>query len=123
MMCGWPAWVMLLCGIVGFCLAVLGLVLSGYEKPRASVIVSGLAVLVCFTAIGLGPIGTMMGRAATDRALAGEAVDPSMKDQIRQAGYAEADACKDVGVGLGTAPLIVALGAFVLAIVLFRKKS
>ncbi|MDI3282418.1 hypothetical protein [Polyangium sp. 15x6] len=121
--CGWPAWVILLFALLGFGLAALGFLLSLMKKPLGGAIVGGVGILVSLGSVGMGPVGAMLGRSMTDTALAGDHIDASQRARIREVGYAEADGCKDVGLALGTTPLLASIGALALGIVLHGRKK
>ncbi|MDI1445438.1 hypothetical protein [Polyangium sp. 6x1] len=121
--CGWPAWVILLFGIVGIAVAAIGFLLVALKKPLGGAIAAGLGVLVSLASVGMGPVGAMMGRSVTDEALRGDYIDASQRTLIREMGYAEADGCKDIGLALGSTPLLASLGALALGIVLHSRKK
>jgi hypothetical protein len=119
--CGWPGWIILLLGLVSLGVSLLALVLILLKKPTGGVIAGALAALLGLSSIGMGPVGTMLGQQVTDQVLAGESIDPSMRERIRLQGYEEARGCITVGVSLGAVPVLASAAMLLFGILSSRK--
>ena len=119
--CGYASFLMLFMGLAGLTACVLALVLTLSRRPVGGMIAAGASVALALMSFGSGPLGAMYGRQVTDSVVDSGAVDPSRREQIRQAGYQEADACIPVGLSLGAMPLVA--GVIALAVALRAKKK
>lgn len=112
--CGWPAYPALL--LAGLALTSSSLAMFvAIARRRYARLVAPLAFGLALLPIGMGLLGTYLGRSMVDRALSGGAVDPAMHSQIRTAGYREAAMCAEIGVAGGLLPLLMAISAVILA--------
>lgn len=112
--CGWPAWICLLLGILAAPLA-LGALLAGLLRSSWSRLLAWAALGVSLAPPAMGAIGQQRGRALTDSVIDSPAVDPEVRERIREEGYKEAAACLTVGGVTGAVPLAFALGALAFA--------
>ncbi|HLM72071.1 MAG TPA: hypothetical protein VK459_05260 [Polyangiaceae bacterium] len=118
--CGWASFLMLFMGLMGLTACVLALVLTLMRRPVGGMISAGASLVLALMSFGTGPLGAMYGRQVTDSVVDSNAIDPSRREQIRQMGYQEADACIPVGLSLGATPLVA--GVIALAVALRAKK-
>jgi hypothetical protein len=89
-------------------------------KPRVGGAFALLSLAIALAPGGIGVLGTYLGHSRVDDVVASGAIDPAMKERIRQAGYAEAATCTTVGVGAMLPPLV--LSGIALVIALARRK-
>ena len=111
--CGWSGWIVILGSVfalgIAFGAAILALTRSKAGRPMAA-----LTLAAALAVGGLGALGTMTGRNATDRALAGVIIEPARMSELRAAGYAEAQQCTHLALGGMALPALlglIALGA------------
>lgn len=119
--CGWPGFLILFVAGIGFTAGVTGLILSLTQKPRPGKMVSIAGLVVSLFAIGIGPLGTMYGRKFVDDVVSAEAIEPSLREKIREQGYREAAQCIKVGVFAGALPTLLAAMGVVIGILGSRK--
>lgn len=119
--CGWASYAMLFLGLMGLGACILALVLALVRRPVGGVIAGGASILLGLMSFGAGPLGAMYGRQVTDSTLDSLAMEPAEKEKVRDAGYAEANACVSVGFSLGAMPLVA--GCAALAVALRAKKK
>ena len=121
--CGWPAFAILLLAVLGFVVAAVAAGLAAARKRQAALIVGALGVALSLGALGGGPLGAAYGRSITDAAVAGNSIDPVLRESIRATGYAEAGACVPVGLSLGVLPALLSITALALALALSAKRE
>jgi hypothetical protein len=120
------------CGAAGY--LVLGLTLLALLfalvavgvavlRPRIGILIAAVAVAASCTPGGAGILGTQLGRAKVDAVLAGPAIDPEVRERIRNVGYAEAAQCTPLGLGGSVPPLVLALVALAVAAARRAKRS
>jgi hypothetical protein len=80
-----------------------------------------VALAIALVPMSLGAVGTALGRAKVEQAIAGDSIDPEMRERIRQEGYLEAGGCVEVGGALTAPPLLLAAMALGTAYALRRK--
>lgn len=120
--CGWASFLMLFLGLMGLGACVLALVLTLVRRPVGGMIAAGASLALAVMSFGAGPIGALYGRQVTDSVVDGvKSLDPTKREQIRQQGYQEADACIPVGLSLGATPFVA--GVIALAVALRAKKK
>lgn len=96
--CGWPAFLAIFAGVVAFVVGAVALVL-GLSTQGKGGLYAGLGTLVLSLAcVGVGAFGVWRGHAIVEDAVAGESIDPSMRERIRQEGYRESAQCLNVGL-------------------------
>lgn len=117
--CGWSAYLSILLGALGSLGALSGLALLGSSQRKSAWALGGAALLFGILSLGAGLAGASMGRSATDSALV--AVEASMRDRLREVGYAEAMQCNAIAGRTSALPIVV--GLLVLGIGLAVRKS
>jgi MFS family permease len=114
--CGWAAFLILFLSVLGLAIGVAALALAATRKRQPAVVVGAVALVMALGALAGGPLGAAYGRRVVDDAVSGNVIDPSQRERIREAGYAEAGQCIPVGLSLGTLPALVAAIALVWAL-------
>src|SRR5688572_8584904 len=118
--CGGPAWLMLLLGLPALALALAAVLAAGLSpRVAAWLAVSGMVAALVTTAVGI--VGTQMGRARVDSAVSGASLNARDRENIRELGYQEAQQCTNMGLGIGSFPLLLA--AIALTTALVRKRA
>ncbi len=118
--CGSPAWLAIFVAMIAFIAAVSGLVVSFVVKSKAPGIGIGIVALMLSISVGtIGLLGRTWGLSQMEKALQGEAIDPSQKAAIRQEGTFEAAQCVSTGLIFMVLPLLISGAA--LAVALFKK--
>jgi hypothetical protein len=111
--CGWAGWVVILGSMVAMGIA-FGAVILALTRSKAGRPMAALTLAAALAVGGLGAFGTMTGRNATDKALAGVVIDPARVGELRATGYAEAQQCTNLALGGMALPVLlglIALGA------------
>ena len=121
-------WMLKNCGGTGhlatlFALCALGcaagaLTLAIARRARAAGRLAAIALALCGCASMTGFAGTLLGRKATQDAVASAALSPSNVALARSVGFAEARDCARLGAGGALLPFL--LGATAAALALFR---
>ena len=119
--CGWPAFVAIFVGLVGLAVGVVALVLAATSKGRGGALAGLAAVVLAVACAGVGALGVWRGRAVVGAVLGSEAIDPEMKERIREQGYKEAGQCLNVGLVDAAAPLL--LGIIALGVTFARRRE
>lgn len=119
MECGWPAWLVLLLGLIALGLALVALVLALLATKHARLL-SVLAVAAALLPAGAGALGTLWGQHQVDAVLT--AVDPAQRERIREVGYREAAQCTTLGAEGASLPLALAVAGLLVS-VLRRERS
>jgi hypothetical protein len=115
--CGWASWVCLLFGVVGIWVgfaAIIASVLRVRWRKGAAWAALSFAMLP----ITFGTAGVISGKSKVDDAIAGPGISPEQREYIRTIGYEEANQCVVVGGALSGVPLVISVGALLLAFVL-----
>lgn len=115
MECGWMAWPTIVAGTGGVALAFIGIGLGIARMRSVALGVSALALVFAALAFGGGWLGRSLGRSTVDDVIA--AVDPDVRDELREEGYREAAQCTTVGGAAATPALLVGTGALALALI------
>lgn len=108
--CGWPAFVVLALGVVAALLALTAIAVA-IARPRAGLILGVVALAVSCSVPGTGVGGTLMGKKKVDEVVDSGAVSPDVVERIRKVGYQEAAQCTNLGLGVGSLPLLLAVVA------------
>lgn len=118
--CGWMSWLCLLAGILTSVFSVIAVVVA-IARAKAAVLVAWVVLAIALVPVGLGAVGMVLGRSKVEQAIAGESIDPEMRERIRQEGYLEAGGCVQVGGALTAPPFLLAALALGTAYALRRK--
>jgi hypothetical protein len=113
--CGWPAYAVLFLALVGLAAGAVALAMAA-ARVRLATAAAAVALTLSLGAAAFGPIGTLLQRRAVAQIVDGEAVDPSYRGRILEAGYAEAAQCTSVGLGAGVLPILLAGASLGLAL-------
>jgi hypothetical protein len=119
--CGWPAFVAIFFGLIGLAVGVVALVLAVASKGRGGALAGMGAVVLAVVCAGVGAFGVWRGRAVVGAILGSEAIDPEMKERIREEGYKEAAQCMNVGLVDAAAPLV--LGLIAVGVTFARRRE
>lgn len=103
-----------LLGAAGLVLAIVGLALA-LRGSRAGLVVGIAAALNGLGAVGVGAVGTMVGRAHVEAVLAAPGLAEKDKERLRVYGEAEASYSLKLGLGAGLLPLLGGVAAVVIA--------
>ena len=114
------SWLCLLAGMLTSVCSVVAIVVA-IARAKAAVLLAWLALAIALVPMGLGTLGMALGRTKVEQAIAGESIDPEMRERIRQEGYLEAGGCVEVGGALSAPPLLLATIALSAAYALRRK--
>ena len=118
--CGWMSWLCFLAAMLTSVCSVAAVVVA-IARVKAAVLLAWVALAIALLPLGLGAVGMALGRAKVEQAIAGESIDPEMRERIRQEGYLEAGGCVEVGAALSSPPLLLAAIALGAAYALRRK--
>jgi hypothetical protein len=119
--CGWAAYLCLFIGALGVTTGFVGALMLLTRSRRGASVLGGVALALGLAAVGAGILGRQRGLAATDAALSGDDVDPSMKERIRAQGELEANQCVKVGGAAGGLPIV--LGVLAVSAGLVTRKA
>jgi hypothetical protein len=114
------SWLCVLASMLTCVLSVVAVVVA-IARTKAAVLLSWAALAIALVPTGLGAVGMALGRAKVEQIIVGEAIDPEMRERIRQEGYREAGGCVEVGGALTAPPLLLAAIALAMAYALRRK--
>jgi len=110
--CGGPAWLTLSASLVATVAAIIAMAGAWSSQRHALPVAITAIVLVGLVAMS-GFVGTRYQRGKVD-----EFVPLALstdRDALRAQGYAEAEQCTNIAAGASILPLVLALGALVLA--------
>lgn len=117
---GWPNWLILLFGLLGFAVALLACALAA-SRSRAALPAGMASVLLAVVIASLGILGVMWGRSMTNGAIAGESISPLQKERIQRAGYDESRSCSRFALAFGALPLLAGAAAMAVGVAARRK--
>jgi hypothetical protein len=107
MECGWPAWAVLALAAVGSTAGIAAIVLAVARSRRLAFGAGGATLALAGLVLALGAMARANGRAMIEDALA--TLETEYRDEIRAAGYREAESC--ISVAYASAVLPGVLGA------------
>ncbi len=116
MQCGWPAWAVLALAAVGAMLGVVSMVLAIARRRGLAFAASGATLALALIVLAGGAAGRAMGRSMTDEVLA--LVDTAHREEIRAAGYGEAESCVAVAYPGAAVPGLLGVVGLIVAAVL-----
>ncbi|MFO0756083.1 MAG: AgmX/PglI C-terminal domain-containing protein [Byssovorax sp.] len=118
---GWPNWLIVLLGMLGFLAGAAALIAPLVSKKRLAALVPGLLAAAAACAILLVGMGGMLwGLHRVDSALAGAGVRPIMVERIYRMGLHETKSCLEFALFFAAFP---ALGALVALLLSTRRKG
>lgn len=110
--CGASAWLTLLLALLATAFGLVGLAAAS-SSPRLARSASMIALVAVVLVAASGFFGMLLGRSATDRAVAN--VVSAEREVIRAEGYREAEQCTRVAGVADALPTVLALLALVVA--------
>ena len=118
---GWPNWLILLLGLVGFLAGSVAIVVPLVSKKRLAALVPGLgaAALACFIlCAGVG--GMLYGLSRVEGALDSPGIRPTQRERIYRMGLDESKSCVEFSLGFALYPT---LGAVIALLLATRRRS
>src|SRR5690348_7123101 len=109
--CGAPSYLIMLLAMGGFVAAIAAICVALLvARGRLGMIVALGAIVIGTASLAAGALGQMLGRSRTDEALGmmsgSSAIDPEMRERIREEGYAESANCMSLGMYGGALPIL-----------------
>jgi hypothetical protein len=120
--CGPTGYVLVALSALAFALAATALALSALRWKHAQ-LGAALALVVSLAPFIAGIVGTLRGRQAVDRAVAGVAAQPGMRLRLQRQGYFEVQRCTRAGMTLGALPVVLGAAAMLLALALRNPRG